>query len=71
MKKLLLSLATLTLCANADAQMSETKSDNEIIIKNSKIALKQDLTRGGAFIKLVYIHYKFLLCQKVGAKFKP
>lgn len=48
MKKLLLSLATLTLCANADAQMSETKSDNEIIIKNSKIALKQDLTRGGA-----------------------
>lgn len=49
MKKLtLIIVCILASTAIASSQTSETKSDREITIKNSKICLKQDLTRGGA-----------------------
>ena len=47
MKKILL-LPLVLFAAFAMAQSSDTKSDKEIVVKNSKLCLKQDLTRGGA-----------------------
>lgn len=49
MKKILfITFALFAFTSLASAQTSNTKSDKEIVIKNSKICLKQDLTRGGA-----------------------
>lgn len=47
MKKILL-LPLVLFATFAMAQSSDTKSDKEIVVKNSKLCLKQDLTRGGA-----------------------
>ena len=48
MKKFFLLSLMLLLVTLSVAQPSDTKSDREIVVKNSKLCLKQDLTRGGA-----------------------